>query len=185
MLGVPRDAGTDDLRWAYERELAAAARHGALRRAQEVDRAWSVLRDAGSRARYDRDGQVNRLPRLSPDERFVASRSVPFRAWSPAEGPPAPAYRGGCPPPSRSRRPLLVLLLLLTLLSLASWLRFASAELWPRGAGSETATTVEVACPASPAAPATTYVAPAAAAHTCPGGVQPTVRQLPSLPDPA
>src|SRR3954470_22024524 len=60
-LGVPRDAGNDDIRSAY-RKLARQYHPdvnkdpGADQRFKEVSEAYEVLRDSEKRARYDRLG---------------------------------------------------------------------------------------------------------------------------------
>jgi hypothetical protein len=88
VLGVARDATDDEIRHAYERRLSAAAGAGALRTAQRVDAAFSVLRDRHRRALYDREGRIEELPRLAPDLH-----------WAPPE-------RGADPPRERrDRRP--------------------------------------------------------------------------------
>lgn len=92
ILGVGRDATDVEIRRAYERRLSEAADAGALRAAQSVDAAYSVLRDPQRRALFDRNGLVVDLPRLPS-----RASAVPFRSWSPQGGRAQPRSRRGQP----------------------------------------------------------------------------------------
>jgi hypothetical protein len=89
VLGVVRDADDAELRRAYEYKLAEAQRAGGVKLAQEIDRAYSILRNPASRRRYDLHGFVE-PPRAAPE---AFSKPVPFRAWSP-DGTPTGTRRG-------------------------------------------------------------------------------------------
>lgn len=178
VLGVTPDTSAGEVRSAYHRELATAARHGALQRAQEVDRAWSVLSDPARLRRYERLGADTRAPRLAPDDRYTASRAVPFRSWTPVEGPPPGAVVPHCAAgrhSSRSRA-VLVLLLLAGLLSAASWLQPGLAGPDPGGAAVQT---VEVTCGPTATTPTSTWTGPDTAVPACPAGATTQVRALP------
>lgn len=69
LLGVAPDAATDDIRWAYERQLNRALRDGATRHAEELVQAWETLSDPKRRAVYDRHGLLpvrERSPGAAP-----------------------------------------------------------------------------------------------------------------------
>lgn len=177
VLGVTPDTGADEVRSAYQRELATAARHGALQRAQEVDRAWSVLSDPARLRRYERLGDDARPPRLAPDDRYTASRAVPFRAWAPTEGPPTSTVvpHGTAERPSSWRRAVLVLVLLAGLLWAASWLQHGLAR---PDAGGPAVRTVEVTCGPTATTLASTWTGPEKAVPACPAGATTQVRPL-------
>lgn len=118
ILGVPRTAGDVEITQAYERQLANAARQGAVKVAQDVDRAYTILRDPYRRAGYDRTGVVDAQRRLPPLERWAPPRAVPFRSWSPADDTsrrPTPCRPG---PGPTHRRSVVLLLVVLTVLPL-------------------------------------------------------------------
>lgn len=178
VLGVTPATSAEQVRSAYQSELATAARHGALQRAQEVDRAWSVLSDPARLRRYERLGADARAPRLAPDDRYTASRAVRFRSWVPLEGPPpstqVPDSAAGRP--SSWSRAVLVLLVLAGLLSAASWLQHGLGSSDPDGAAVRT---VEVTCGPTATAPASTWTGPETAVPACPAGATTQVRALP------
>ena len=93
VLGVAREATDDEIRRAYERRLADAAGAVDLARVLRLSAAYDVLRDPTKRRMYDHDGQVSQVPRLSPDDRYFATRAVPFRQWEAAPVVEVPAAR--------------------------------------------------------------------------------------------
>lgn len=107
VLGVSRDATDEELRRAYEQNLARAAAVGAFRTVQKIDAAFSLLRDPYSRAIFDREGRIVDLPRLIPDQRWSPPASVPFPRSSPS---PASARRGGAQTWERARNVLVAVL---------------------------------------------------------------------------
>ena len=163
LLDVSQDADANGLRWAYERKLAEASRLGALRRAQEIDQAYAVLREPGRRALYDRHGVTTSVGREHPLQRWSPPKAVPFRAWSPAEEP------GRSSVVSCDRRPRRRLAVLLLILSGVSW----GAWGWNRAQDARnapSAETVRVVCPATPAGPGYAYDVTAGQAVTCANG---------------
>ena len=89
LLGVPPEAGTDDIRRAYERQLNRALRDGAQRHAEELVQAWETLSDPKRRAVYDRHGLL------------------PVRERSPGAAPlpPPGRYQARARPAPRASRP--------------------------------------------------------------------------------
>lgn len=85
VLGVDRDATADQIRRAYEAKLNAAAAAMAIRTAQRIDAAYSVLRDPYRRDVFDREGRIVEVPRMGSDL-------------------PPPAFDSRTSPPIRQRR---------------------------------------------------------------------------------
>jgi hypothetical protein len=85
VLGVARDATDAEIRRTYETRLNAAAAAGALRVAQRLDAAYSILSDPHRREIYDREGRVVDLPRLAPEPHWTPAPPAAqqgARAWS-------------------------------------------------------------------------------------------------------
>ena len=178
LLGVDARADNAALKWAYERKLAEAARTGALRRAQELDAAYEVLRSDSRRALYDRHGVSQPLPRQHPLECWAPVRPVPFRAWTPVEE--GTVRRGPVPgrPQRRRRRRgrdsagqrwAAIALFGVASLSVSAWvIREQSAE--PPPATGPTARTIEVVCDATATGPAYSYLTDEGAVLDCSNG---------------
>lgn len=93
LLGVSPDVSAVELKRAYERRIGEAARLDAFKLAQEIDRAYTLLRDPRRRALFDRHG-LDQLPaRDHPLARWAPPKPVPFRTWSPAPTPSGPSRR--------------------------------------------------------------------------------------------
>ena len=157
VLGVPPTASLQELRLAYEQQLATAHRLGALRNAQEADRAWTLLRDDRRRSLYDRHGITTEVSRRHP---YVAQRPVPFRAWSPAESAVLPSA-ATCR--SASTRAVVVVGLGGLLLSGAGWLSVQQS-------GQEPAATVSGECPPVAGMQGYTFTAPLGTRMVCGDG---------------
>lgn len=102
MLGVGADADRLTIQLAYEARLAVASRHGAVKHAQDLVAAYTLLTDHRRRNLYDRLGITTGLDRPHPLQRWSPPRAVPFRQWAPAESVrstlPCPGSRSGSRP---------------------------------------------------------------------------------------
>lgn len=158
LLGVAPDAATDDIRWAYERELNRALRDGATRHAEELVQAWETLSNPKRRAVYDRHGL------LPVRERSPGAAPLPPPARSATRPGSSGATRPGAVPPPAGRRrrgarwPFVLLAgvvlgALLMLLALAYGPRAGAAA---EGLGAATAAPVPAVGLPAPAAPAAT-----------------------------
>lgn len=118
ILGVTRDAPLEQLRAAYEREIAGSHRLGGLSHAQEVSAAWDVLSDPARRRALDTFGVTLIRERVPPSQRYLATPPPAWRATSRPllDAASAPAAPRACPPPRSRLRVLLTLLALLGLL---------------------------------------------------------------------
>lgn len=93
LLGVSSDVSATDLKRAYERRIGEAARLDAFKLAQDIDRAYTLLRDPRRRALFDRHG-LDQLPaRDHPLARWQPPKAVPFRTWTPAPAAAGPVRR--------------------------------------------------------------------------------------------
>ena len=164
LLGVSRDVDQRGLQLAYEGKLTQARRFGALRQAQDYDRAYEVLRDDGRRALYDRHGVSSPLSRVHPLERYVAPQAVPFRSWSPpAERHTARRSPGG----TGARRAAIGLLAVVgACFGTYAWAQLAA----PEAAGPAPQTLIRVVCAATPAGAAYGYLAPEGSQVGCTNG---------------
>ena len=111
VLGVPRDAGPEEVRRAYlalarrhhpdaHAEGGPAARAAAERRMQQINAAWAVLGDPARRAARDANDAGPRRGEAAPDPGFRPFDPGPDP--DPADAPDVP-YRPG-PPPSGAAR---------------------------------------------------------------------------------
>lgn len=168
LLGVPRTVGAAELRRAYEMKLAEASRHGALKRAQALDRAYVLLKDDRKRALYDRHGVEEPLPRLHPMQRYAPPAAVPFRQWSPADVTPSRASGGA---PCQERRTGRRVAVALALLGALSWGSYAVTQ-WraDRAADPAADQQIEVFCDPTPTAPGYVYRSVQGAAVSCDNG---------------
>ncbi len=173
ILGVPQQASADDITAAYRRELTTAARLGALKTAQEVDRAYTLLRDPGRRSLYDRHRVSHELTREHPLQRYAPPRAVPFRTWSPAADDHAAGRPPSWPPPASTARTVVVLALVSLLVSAGGWLA--------QGLRSRDSTTswVRSDCPATASTAAYSFTTPAGTPVRCTDGSTPTTTGLP------
>lgn len=172
MLGVDATADNAALKWAYERKLAEAARTGALRRAQELDAAYEVLRSDSRRALYDRHGVSQALPRLHPLERWAPVRPVPFRSWTPAEctAPRQPRRDSRqCRQTSTTGRWVAAVMLGLMALSWGAWAVRETTTERPPEAGQPTRM-IEVRCDGTATGPAYSYLTVEGATLECTNG---------------
>ena len=165
LLGVSRHVDRRALQLAYEGKLMEARRFGALRQAQDYDRAYEVLRDDSRRALYDRHGVSTPLSRVHPLERYVAPRAVPFRNWSPPPERSVPHQPGNAT--GRSRHVIIGLLVL----SAMSW----GAYTWTQLRQAEPAapvgrTQIQVVCDATPTGAAYSDLAPEGSPVGCANG---------------
>jgi curved DNA-binding protein CbpA len=86
LLGIPRDAGAERIRRAYELEVQRAHRAGATAHAVALSRAYDTLSDPGRRALFDRHG-------LAPvRERSPGAASAPT-PWRIVKQQPLPPLR--------------------------------------------------------------------------------------------
>lgn len=165
LLDVERGVDGTTLRRAYEAKLAEASRHGGLRRAQDVDRAYELLRDDSRRALFDRHGVSAPLSRVHPLDRYQAQRAVPFRTWSPAEDQVRPyAAQPTCAGRTGRRAAVVV-----AVLGAASW-GFYAFQAATVEDGPDTSGTIEILCEATASGPAYSYTAPADASLACVNG---------------
>lgn len=173
VLGVAEQASADDITAAYRRELTTAARLGALKTAQDVDRAYTLLRDPGRRSLYDRHGVAHELTREHPLQRYAPPRAVPFRSWSPPADDRAAPRPPPCPPRASTARTVVVLTLVSLLVSAGAWLA--------QGLRSRDPVTgwVRSDCPATTSTAAYSFTAPSGTPVRCTDGSAPTTTELP------
>lgn len=169
LLDVPRTVGAAELRRAYETKLSEASRHGALKRAQALDRAYSLLRDDRKRALYDRHGVEEPLPRLHPMQRYAPPASMPFRQWSPSDLTPSRATSATACQDSRAGRRVALACLAVTVLSWGSYTfsQWRTTQVDVQPAVSQQ---IEVVCDATPAGASYVYRSPEGAPVTCSNG---------------
>jgi curved DNA-binding protein CbpA len=179
LLGIDTDASDSELKLAYERRIAEAARLDALKLMAEIDRAYTVLRDPRRRALFDRHGLWELPRREHPMHRWSPPAAVPFRAWSPTVT--APVTRGAQPVPGTARqrcvRAGLIGLTIsagIALVPLAAHhLRSATGS----GPGSSS-TQIRVVCQPGPNLPGYSYVTVSGSSVGCSNGATPTVQDV-------
>lgn len=184
VLGVERDASGDAVRSAYERRVTAAARIGDYKGAAAIDHAYEVLRDPHRRRAYDRTGVIPSQRREPLEQRFHQPVAVPFRQWSPVEGPDTRAADPRCPDTerrngnARKRDYLLLAAVMLGLFAASAALERSGLLDGRVGPGpADGQAYVEVTCQ-PPTGSGYQYVAPAGTVATCANGAQPQTRPV-------
>jgi hypothetical protein len=182
VLGVSREAGDSEIKRCYERRLSEAMRNGAIRTAQDVDVAYSVLRDPRRRALFDRHGLADPLPNSHPLQPS-ARPPVPFRFWAPAQNvqlasaPPDMPRCQPAPQSARRSRATWVVAALVGALILGAYLE----AVWPKPGISTTYSitpaspsgTVQVICAPTSAGAGYSFTAISATAVRCSNGAAP------------
>ncbi|MBV9485104.1 MAG: DnaJ domain-containing protein [Frankiaceae bacterium] len=173
VLGVPREASEAEIRHAYEEKLRTAQRHFAFKVAQQIDAAYSTLRDPRRRALFDRHGlaalphRPSARPRSAFHEHSPASPSSIRRPQAPTRRPFAPVSR---------RATWLTAVALLIVAIGAATARDLQHRRHPTGvvAPASQSGRVDVICEPAPGAAGYSYTALSGQEVTCTNGATPT-----------